>query len=629
MVPLVFLVLLFSSTVYATSVRREPQYSPAISMNHEPTIYASASEMSPYPQHLDLDTLKNMPLVILNPQTPLQVNMIRGENMPDLYKSLTPERIMKLLGAAASNSARQKSFSQQTESPRQAKSLNFDSSQTSSTFSFPLSGHHSFIPQMPSGSISRPFHTHPPSMGWQQRFRNSFSNMFPFTKPLTGMSTANRPIFMPHHQNGFHQPDSFIPFQQHLYHAPTNAWNQFQPAHSLPAEFSTASSFSQPTKLQLGSYFNPFRHRAPQQHFGGDLAMSGSTLMPHRFIPAANHHFAHYVSHVPKHKPLFNNIGGLKGASLEIRNAFADFTDSHEHGPEVGQRFGSVGHVMNKFLDMMGLGPGGGISADEDGSFGGAGNWAAMDSTPISRSLDFYPGYGNQAHLDDIDDFPIFLEDITEKFLTKMNLTHLLAKDSKKNETDEKSPPPADKKKPEEMKMKSTPIDNKMNKTDKSSPSKKDLPGKQGSAIPMSNPQYVPAQPLDMMPKNKEKTSSNCKGCFYRCCSRRQNTSCSDIQKLPCKSNDERAPEPPSYSPAQPLPQHETETNPNKLVDEDILRPWVPVSNGYGYVERRPKSFVDVTQTSELPKGLKIVRQVLSIPQACNINRLQAFDEDF
>ncbi|GFR06825.1 uncharacterized protein TNCT_728681 [Trichonephila clavata] len=269
MLPLVFLVLWLSSTGYATSVRREPQYSPAISMNHEPTTYASASEMSPYPQHLDLDTLKNIPLVILNPQTPLQVNMIRGENMPDLYKSLTPERIMKLLRAASSNSARQKSFSQQAESPRQAKSLNFDSSQTRSTFSLPLGGQHSFIPQMPSGSIARPFHTHPPSMGWQQRFRNSFSNMFSFTKPLSGMSTANRPIFMPYHQNGFHPPGSFSPFQQHLHHTPTNAWNQFQPAYSLPSDFSAASSFSQPTKLQLGNYFNPFRHNAaPQQHFG-------------------------------------------------------------------------------------------------------------------------------------------------------------------------------------------------------------------------------------------------------------------------------------------------------------------------------------------------------------------------
>ncbi|GFR06827.1 uncharacterized protein TNCT_728692 [Trichonephila clavata] len=297
---------------------------------------------------------------------------------------------------------------------------------------------------------------------------------------------------------------------------------------------------------------------------------------------------------------------------------------------------------MNKFLDMMGLGPGGGISADEDGSFGGAGNWAAMDSTPISRSLDFYPGYGNQAHLDDIDDFPIFLEDITEKFLTKMNLTHLLAKDSKKNATEEKSLPPSDKKKPEEMKTKITPTDNKMNKTDKSSPNKKDSPGKQGSASPMSNSHYAPAQPLDMMPKNKEKTSSSVKDASI---DGKKKTSEPDVTKtsppvpvvnykvpltlstvapedrvlpvaiyknFPAKSNDERAPEPPSYSPAQPLPQHETETNPNKLVDEDILRSWVPVSNGYGYVERRPKSFVDVTQTSELPKGLKIVQRVLS-----------------
>ncbi|GFU06381.1 uncharacterized protein NPIL_41421 [Nephila pilipes] len=650
MMPLVFLVLLISSTGFATSVRREPQYSPAISMHHEPTIYASASEMSPYPQHLDLDTLKNLPLVILNPQTPLKVKMIRGENMPDIYRTLTPERIRKLLRSATTHSSRQRPPSSEAESPRQAKSLHFDSSQTRSAFSLPFSGHRSFIPRMPSSSIDRPFHTHPSGAGWQQRFRNSFSNMFSFAKPFSGMTTANRPTFMSLHQNGFHQPGSFGPFQQQFHPAPINTWNQFQPAHSLPQDFSTASSFSQPTKLQLGSYFNPFRHgAAPQQHFGGDLAMSGSNMMPHRFVPTANHHFAHYVSHVPRHKPLFNNIGGLKGASLEISNAFADFTDSDEHGPEVSQRFGSVGHVMNKFLGMMGLGPSGGISADDEEGFGGGGSWASMDSTPISRSLDFYPGYGNQAHLDDIDDFPIFLEDITEKFLTKMNLTHLLAKDSKvadkdskKTVTDEKSPSPADKKKPEEMKTKSSSTDNKTSKTDKSSQNKKNSHGQEVNVSPVSNSQYVPAQTMDIMPKNKENTSIN-NDKETSAGDKKQTSESEQPQTLPvpvvnyrvpltsstiapedrilpvaiyknfpARSNNERAPEPPSYSPAQPLPHYETEANPNKLVDDDVLRPWVPVSSGQGYVERRPKSFVDVTQTSDQPRSLKIVRQVLS-----------------
>ncbi|GBO18282.1 hypothetical protein AVEN_36400-1 [Araneus ventricosus] len=658
----VLLILLISSGgCLAEDLRMEPEYSPASPMHSEP-MYASASEMSPYPQHLDLDTLKNMPLVILHPRTPIKLKMIRGENMQDVYKSLTPERIIKLLKSAASSYSEESNPTPKKASLREAKNINFGSSQARSVFSLPFGGHQRLLPSS-SNLFSIPFLPHQTGGGWQQRFRNSFSNMFSFAKPFSGMAATNRPVFVPSSQPGFQIPGSYTPFQQPFNSQPSGMWNQFQPAHSLsPGDFSTADSFAHPTKLQLGSYFNPYHHNPMhQQQFGGDLAMSGSAMIPHRVVPAASHAFAHYASTVPRHKPLFNSVGGLKGASLEIRNAFADFTASDEHGPEVSQKFGSVGHVMNKFLDMMGLGASGGIT--DEGGFGGAGNWASMDSTPISRSLDFYPGYGNQAHLDDIEDFPIFLEDITEKFLTKLNLTHLLANgtktpeaDSKKNATNASS----DKEKPKEspkMKEKSA-TKEKMSKPDPV----KDLPK-------YSDSLYVPAQTLEMMQnKHKEKGSiqkeetkpspdaNMKKGSTQKDeakpspdANMKKGTSSDNSKKVsgstpdapvvnyqvpstlstvapqdrippvavfssfPSKSNDEPAPAPPSYSPAMPLPQHEFEDNPNRLVDEDDLRPWVPVTNGRGYVEKRPKPFVvDITKTLDQPRSLKIVEQVLS-----------------
>ncbi|GIZ04890.1 uncharacterized protein CEXT_319851 [Caerostris extrusa] len=459
----------------------------------------------------------------------------------------------------------------------------------------------------------------------------------------------------------------------HFIRVPQNMFNQFQQVHPLQQEqFASAASYGHPTKLQLGSYFNPFRHGPLSHHqYGGDLATSGSTLMSHRIVPASSHRFANYVSTVPRHKPLFNNIGGLKGASLEISNAFADFTDSHEHGPEVSQKFGSVGHTMNKFLEMMGLGANGGISMDEEEGFGGAGSWASMDPSPISRSLDFYPGYGNQAHLEDIDDFPIFLEDITEKFLTKMNLTHLLANNSKipdkmseKNATDEKI---SAKKMPEiteEMKMKS----DKMKKPDKPTETKKDSSVHTADVFSIFDTQYVQAQPLEMLhskskpsdgkqdsrskyyvslngDKKKPHISSDAKGIStadekkissdadhmkttaavpainYKVPTTQSTVSPQDrvlpvmsFRTFPSRPQNERAPDPPKYSPAQPIMSHhhESEDNPNKLVNDDILRPWIPVSSGQGYVEKRPKPLVDISKNSDQPKGLKIVEQVLS-----------------
>ncbi|CAL1299969.1 unnamed protein product [Larinioides sclopetarius] len=645
------LILLMSSVgCLSEDLRQEPKYSPASPLHSEP-MYASASEMSPYPQHLDLDTLNNMPLVILHPRTPIKLKMIRGENMQDVYKSLTPERIVKLLKSAASSYSEEYNPAPKKASFREARNLNLGSSQARSIFSLPFGGHQRLLPAS-SNLFSRPFLPHQAGGGWQQRFKNSFSNMFSFAKPFGGMAATNRPVFVPSSQSGFQIPGSYSSFQQQFNSHPSGMWNQFQQAHSLsPGEFSTAASFANPTKLQLGSYFNPYHHNPmyQQQQFGGDLAMSGATLIPHRVVPAESHAFAHYASTVPRHKQLFNNVGGLKGASLEIRNAFADFTASDEHGPEVSQKFGSVGHVMNKFLDMMGLGASGGIT--DEGGFGGAGNWASMDSTPISRSLDFYPGYGNQAHLDDIEDFPIFLEDITEQFLSKLNLTHLLTngtetseKDSKTDATDEKSPS-SDKEKPKEsakMKEKSA-TKEKMSKPDASPDVLKDLPKYTDSL-------YVPAQTLEMMQsKQKEKGSTqkeedkpNSDANMKKGTSSDKSKKASDstpeapvvnyrvpstlltvapkdrvppvavFSSFPSKSNDEPAPAPPSYSPAMPLPQHEFEENPNQLVDEDDLRPWVPVTNGRGYVEKRPKPFVDITKTSDQPRSLKIVEQVLS-----------------
>ncbi|XP_055940497.1 uncharacterized protein LOC129971052 [Argiope bruennichi] len=654
MMMLVFLILLTSWTeCLHADVGMEPEYSPASSLHIEPTLYASASEMSPYPRHLDIDALKNMPLVILHSRTPIKLKMIRGENMQDVHKSLTPERIIKLLKSAASSYSEESKSTPKKASLREAKNIHFDSSQARSLFSLPLGGHQSLLPSS-SNLFSRPFVAHETGSGWQQRFRNSFSNMFSFAKPFSGMAATNRPVFMSSPQPNFQIPGSYNPFQQPFHSYPSGMWNQFQPVHSFSSgDFSTAASVSNPAKLQLGSYFNPYHHSAIHQgQLGGDLAMSGAHMMPHRIVPAPNHAFAHYVSTVPRHKPLFNNVGGLKAASLEIRNAFADFTASDEHGPEVSQKFGSVGHVMNKFLDMMGLGAAGGITDDGEGNFGGAGNWASMESSPISRSLDFYPGYGNQAHLDDIEDFPIFLEDITEQFLTKMNLTHLLKNDTKTPDSDSKkdstkaksSSSDVKEKSKDSLKMKEKPATKeKMAKPDAPTHTEKDLPK-------YSDSLYVPAHTLEMMQnKNKDKESTskgnakpNPNSSMKMDASSDNNKKTSDsvpdaplvnyrvpstlstvaphdrippvavFSSFPPKSSDEPAPAPPSYSPAMPLPQHEFEDNPNKLVDEDDLRPWVPVTNGRGYVEKRPKPFIDITKTSDQPRSLKIVEQVLS-----------------
>ncbi|KAG8175745.1 hypothetical protein JTE90_028030 [Oedothorax gibbosus] len=316
---------------------------------------------------------------------------------------------------------------------RQAKQMNIGAtSRIRSLFNIPFYHGQGFIPRSPlGGNIFHGINSNSP--GWQQMFKNTFSNLFSFGRPnqmlpyggIAPAASKNNPAFVPYPQ---YAHAGYNPYLQQAAHAP-NVWAQYQPQPQFPVEdLSNSASYGQPARLPLGSTFNPYQ--VPHQQvgpiqFGSDLAMSGSGLLPHQAAAQAAN-FGRYVSTVPKHTPLFENAGGIKGASLEMSNAFADFADSHEHGPEVTQKFGSVGHTINTFLGMMGLGGHGDIMPGNEGGFGGAGGYASMDSAPISRSSDFYPGYGNQAVLEDMEDYPIFQEDITREYLKKMNLTHLL-----------------------------------------------------------------------------------------------------------------------------------------------------------------------------------------------------------
>lgn len=367
--------------------------------------------------HLKLESLEeeDTPLVVIQPS-----QEIADRSDDDIVKD-----IVELIQAVSSSGEEEGSSPKLTS--REAKQLNLGATgRIRSLFNIPFNHGQGFVPRTPLGSnIFSSINFNNPATGWQQRFKNTFSNLFSFGSspnqmlPYGGIGMAastNNPSFLPYPQQGH---VNYNPYMQPP-HA-QNMWHQFQASQPQQMEdLSNAASYGHPTRLQLGNTFNPFnipqQQFVPQQQFGADLAMSGSGISPHQAMQAAN--FGRYVSTVPRHVPLFHG-SDLKSASMEMSNAFADFADSKEHGPDVTQKFGSVGHTVSTFLGMMGLGAHGGIMPGDDG-------YASIDSSPISRSMDFYPGYGNQAVLEEMGDFPIFQEDITREYLTRMNLTHLL-----------------------------------------------------------------------------------------------------------------------------------------------------------------------------------------------------------
>ncbi|XP_015911171.2 uncharacterized protein [Parasteatoda tepidariorum] len=488
---------------------------------------------------------------------------------------------------------------------------------------------------LPTGIFNRPMISN-----WNERVRNSFSNAFSSILPSASSGHAS---FLPFHQQRY-QHGTGNPFMN--YH-PQHSMNyhlqhsmNYHPQHSNQHFMSTfpvgAASYGQPQAVAFPPNFNAGHQR---------------------FLPSAN--FVHYAKSIPKHTPLFNNAGGLKGAALEINNAFADFTDSSEHGPEVTQKFGSVGHTMSTFLNMMGLGPAGGITDD----------WTSMDDSAMARSsLDFYPGYGNQAHLDDINDYPIFLQDMTEHFLTKMNLTDVLNKVKEEkaskvgnvkseNLTEagklEKSTPHIIMQNSKtavssgELKVPtmSEPVHVtekiKINKTMVSGKNEQTYGGKYSNSSAVEKKEYM------MNPSNKKESptsyptvtnskriqdgnNTNNKEYFaketpsadYRIPSVFSPVSPKD-RKKPIAIYKKMAPEFPheknskvsdnvEYVPAHPLTNHESEINENKLINEDVVRQWVSITEGKNYVEKHPKPIIDFGKdSSEQPKSFSILKEVL------------------
>ncbi|KFM82399.1 hypothetical protein X975_25900, partial [Stegodyphus mimosarum] len=616
---------------------------------------------SPFPRHLDISSLRNMPLIVLQPKTPIRFQHLPGDN---LQKSLNPNRIMELLKSATSNLPTSVSHPLPRQSRRQNRNMNLATNHPhQTTVTLPSNNHQSFshrfqkipVNQEPRSLVSSS------TDGWFHRFRNSFSNALPLNKPQhanffhTAMQSTNTPVFYPfsnplhgalHHYPGVNQQ-----FQSHHFR---NIWRPFQPPNM---DFSSAASYVHPTRIFYGNRpaFNPFRHNViPQQYFRGNIAIPHLNPIPHRIPHPMHSNFARYASSVPRHKPLFNNVEGLQAASLEISNAFADFADSPEHGPEVNQRFGSVGHSINNFLKMMGLGTSDGFTVDNGGGFGGGADLAAMDSVPRARSLDFYPGYGNQAHLDDIEDFPIFHEDITEQFKIKMNLTNTTSTtqktDEEKKKDEMKNIPPMTVMPVTEDEMKKKPeVSVKDHKNMKSSSDKEII--KDMKISTMANISYAPALPLGaiapkksyMMSKdnkvnetqepkqssvNSEKPTVNYKVPVMHPTVAPQDRKLpiaiyQNFQTKPKTDVSQKSPKQPSYAPAQSLPHPpETEANPNKLVDDDVGRLWLPVTSSYGYVEKRPVPVINTSDNSNQPAGLGVLQSILNKPPQRSLSQI-------
>ncbi|XP_035228404.1 uncharacterized protein LOC118200551 [Stegodyphus dumicola] len=612
------------------------------------------NEESPFPRHLDINSLRNMPLIVLQPNTPIRFQLLPGDNLSNLQKSLNPNRIMELLKSATSSLPTSVSNPLPRQTRRQNRNMNLAANHPyQTTVTLPSNNHQSFshrfqkipVNQEPRSLLS------PSTDGWFHRFKNSFSNALPLNKPQhanffhTAMPSTNTPVFYPFTNplNGAlnHYPGVNQQIQSHHF---GNIRRPFQPPIM---DFSSAASYVHPTRIFYGNRpaFNPFRHNViPQQYFGGNIAIPHLNPIRHRIPHPMHYNFARYVSSVPRHKPLFNNVEGLQAASLEISNAFADFADSPEHGPEVNQRFGSVGHSINNFLKMMGLGASDGFTMDDGGGFGGGADLAAMDSVPRARSLDFYPGYGNQAHLDDIEDFPIFHEDITEQFKIKMNLTNTtssisLKKEDEKKTNDMKKVPLMTVKPGMEDEMKKKPeVSAKDHKNMKSSSDKEIL--KDVKISTMGNTSYAPALPLGTIrpekshtankdnkinetqgPKqssiNSEKPTVNYKVPLMHPTVAPQDRKLPiaiyrNFQTKPKPDASRKSPKQPSYAPAQSLPHPpETEADPNKLVDDDVGRLWLPVTSSHGYVEKRPLPVISTNENSNQPAGLRVLQTVL------------------
>lgn len=601
-----------SATLQKESSINENQHS--LNGNNRETPRVSATEPKPvYPKHLDISSLQNMPLVILHPRRPINFQLLPGESLSSIHESLTPSKLMELVQSATfSTPHRVMPQSSNKEDNRKTGNRYTDNRQPQATANQAVSvesDSHFNDPALPRSLMH-------PNMnnGWFQRFRGSVSNMLPrFTRPGNGgpfgLPTMNMPSFLPQPSNmhGIISPFAPSPFQQ-FQSLPWGKFNFLAPGGDL----STGASHRSPLRAMFSNLpmigFRPPSYGPPI--FGGDLATSGSAFIPRHVIPPP--HFALPPHPLNRHKPLFNDIGSLQAASMEISNAFADFTDSKEHGPEVTQRFGSVGTSINNFLKMMGLGSD--MSFGNVGGFGGGADMAALDSTPIARSMDFYPGYGNQAHFDDFDnlddivDFPMFEKDITQEYMKKMNITNETMEEAKKEIEVLEKEVMTTKTKMEPMEKEKMVMIKEVNLENHDDKSKKN-----GEDDKM----YAPAVPLQKMkdeklPAKKERPIVNYKIPPIH------STVAPHERKQPVaiyqnfNHQDSNAPKAPAYAPAQAMPHPEEEDNPNKLVDDDVVRQWRLVNSGKGYVEKHPVPILDILQAPKQPESLKVAQKVLS-----------------
>lgn len=605
---LLFGVLLSTpSSVTATVQHREPEHErPQETQEPDHDLRSGSvieSKSSVFPNQIDVSSLNNMPIVILHPRTPIKLEMLPGDNLASIHQALSPSKILELLHSASYSSPINLPSINAIikEENREAKNRHLGNIQQQTTVNRPVSVHSDSGPNDPA--LPRSLMNPHSNNGWFQRFRGSFSNMFPPHRPVRdgpiplSLPTVNLPIFLPQASamHGTVTPFSMGSLQQ-FQSWPWRKLNFHSPSIMHVGDMTPDGSHLSPLRMMFGNHhMNRFRPSVfPHHHFGGDLVATGSAFIPRHIMPPYMP-FTRPTPPLLRHKPLFNDVGGLQAASMEISNAFADFTDSKEHGPEVTQKFGSVGHSINTFLKMMGLGTDPGF-----GGFGGGADLAALDSTPIARSLDFYPGYGNQAHmddvesLDDIEDFPIFEKDMTEEFMKKMNLTFFNGTSNSEKEKGTISVPNMNKSK---MAM----IKELMNQGNK--PIFAD--GKDAT--------YMTAGPHKM---NEEKHFEQPKVNYK--IPPILSTVAPHNRKRPIaiyqhfNPNTKDAPKAPTYAPADPLPLQEEEENPNKLVDEDVVRQWRLVNSGQGYVEKRPVPILDVVQSSMPPESLKVLQKVLS-----------------
>lgn len=577
----------------------------------------SPTEPKPvFPKHLDISSLQNMPLVILHPRRPINFQLLPGESLSSIHESLTPGKIMELVQSATfSTPYNVIPQNSKKDDNREAGNRYPDNRQPQATANHAVSTESDL--QFNDPALPRSLMNPNMNSGWFHRIRGSVSNMFPrFSRPggpfPLALPSMNIPSFLPQPSNMHGMVSPFAPpspFQQ-FQSLPWRKFNFLSPGGDL----NTGASHMSPLRAMFSNLpmigFRPPAYGSPV--FGGDLATSGSAFIPRHVIPPP--HFALPTPPLQRHKPLFNDFGSLQAASMEISNAFADFTDSREHGPEVTQRFGSVGHTVNNFLKMMGLGSD--MSFGNVGGFGGGADMAALDSTPISRSMDFYPGYGNQAHFDDfesleeIGDFPMFEEDITQEFMKKMNITNETMENAKKEIEVLEKEVMATKTKMEPMEKEKMIMIKGMKHEDHDDKSKKNGGGEKV---------YAPSDPLLIMkdekvPAKKEHPTVNYKipPIHSTVAPHERKQPVAIYQNFNHQDKHQHNPKVPAYAPAQAMPHREEEDNPNKLVDDDVVRQWRLVNSGKGYVEKHPVPILDILQTSKQPESLKVAQKVLS-----------------